>query len=480
MPDQSILLALESKTNPMLQYIVKSFTEAFMSKQLDFTKGNILSLLMRFALPVLTALLLQAMYGAVDLIIVGKYAATADISAVATGSQLMQTVTGVLVGLSTGITVLVARRIGEKQPEEAGRVIGSGITLFAGIAISLTLLLVLFTSPICILMQTPEEAFVPTVSYVRICSMGTVFIIAFNVLGSIFRGIGDSKMPLITVSIATAANICGDLLLVAIFRMGAAGAAAATVFAQSVSVILSVFIIRRRSLPFTIQKKDLKPNKEDVLGILKLGVPLALQDLLVSVSFLVIMAIVNSLGVIKSAGVGVAEKLCAFVMLIPSAYSQAMSAFVAQNMGAEKPERANKALWYGIITSLGAGFLIGYISFFHGDLLAGIFANDTDVIQAAASYLKAYVIDCLLTSFLFCLSGYFSGLGNTLFVMIEGIIGAFCVRIPVSYFVSRIPDVELFYIGLATPASTLLQIFMCLVFYFYINKKRREQDVCPT
>lgn len=442
-----------------------------MSKQLDFTNGKILSPLIRFALPVLAALFLQAMYGAVDLLVVGKFAETGDISAVATGSQILHTVTGVLVGLSAGITVLVGQKIGEGKPETAGKAIGSGIALFIIIAAVFTGVFVAFASPVASVMQAPREAFSQTVSYVRICTAGTVFIIAFNVLGSIFRGIGDSKMPLITVAIACVVNIFGDLLLVAGFKMGSAGAAYATVFAQSVSVVLSVIIIKHRELPFVFKPKDIRLDKELTAKILKIGTPIALQDMLVSISFLVIMAIVNSLGVVKSAGVGVAEKLCAFVMLIPSAYSQAMSAFVAQNIGARKPDRARKALWCGISTSLAAGIIIGYISFFHGDLLAGIFANEASVIKAAASYLKAYAIDCLFTSFLFCFIGYFCGRGNTLFVMLQGVIGAFCVRIPISYFVSRIADVELFYIGLATPASTVLQIILCLAFYFYTKKK---------
>ena len=455
-------------------YIITGETET-MEKKHDFTTGNILPLLMRFALPVLAALFLQATYGAVDLIVVGKFAQTADISAVATGSEILHTITGVLIALSTAITVLVGQRIGEGKPGEAGRVIGCGIVLFVIIAAVCTVLFVSCSGPIAAVMQAPADAFDKTVSYVRICTAGTVFIIAFNVIGSIFRGIGDSQMPLITVAIACVVNIFGDLLLVAVLGLGSAGAALATVFSQGISVLLSLFIIRRRPLPFTLTKQHLKLDKTLSLQIFRLGVPIALQELLVCFSFLVITAIVNSLGLVESAGVGVAQKLCAFVMLIPSAYSQSMSAFVAQNIGAEKPERANKALWCGIATSLCAGFVIGYISFFHGDLLSHIFAEDPAVIAASASYLKAYAIDCLFTSFLFCFVGYFSGRGNTTFVMIQGIIGAFGVRIPISYFVSRIPGVSLFNIGLATPASTVVQITMCLIFYFYTNKKYRQK-----
>lgn len=436
-----------------------------MKQHQSFTEGKILSPLIRFALPILLALFLQAMYGAVDLLIVGQFGTPADVSAVSTGSQIMQTITTVLVGLSMGITILIGQRIGEGRPEEAGRAVGSGILLFASLALGLTLLMLLFSRPLASLMHAPEAAFAQTVAYVQICSAGTIFIVAYNVLGSIFRGIGDSKIPLITVAIACVFNIAGDLLFVAVFHMAAAGAALATVIAQAASVLLSFFVIRRRKLPFTLTKKLLRFDGRMIRKILFLGVPIAFQDLLVSISFLVIMAIVNSLGLIASAGVGVAEKLCAFIMLVPSAYMQSMSAFVAQNIGARKEDRARRALFYSILSSLTAGLMMAYLSFFHGTLLASIFAGDAEVIAAAADYLKAYSIDCILVSFLFCFVGYFNGCEKTTFVMLQGVVGAFCVRVPVSYLMSRIPGVSLFHIGLATPASTTVQILLCLIYY---------------
>lgn len=449
-----------------------------MKQHQSFTEGKILSPLIRFALPILLALFLQAMYGAVDLLIVGQFGTPADVSAVATGSQIMQTITTVLVGLSMGITILIGQRIGEGRPQEAGRAVGSGICLFTSVALVLTLLMLLFSKSLAALMHAPEAAFDQTVAYVQICSAGTVFIVAYNVLGSIFRGIGDSKVPLITVAIACVFNIVGDLLFVAVFHMAAAGAALATVIAQAASVLLSFFVIRRRKLPFTLTKKLVCFDWRMIRKILFLGVPIAFQDLLVSISFLVIMAIVNSLGLIASAGVGVAEKLCAFIMLVPSAYMQSMSAFVAQNIGARKAERAKKALLYSILSSLAAGLLMAYLSFFHGSLLASVFAGDAEVINAAADYLKAYSIDCILVSFLFCFVGYFNGCEKTTFVMLQGVIGAFCVRVPVSYLMSRIPGVSLFHIGLATPASTTIQILLCLFYYQLLRRaEKRKTDL---
>ncbi len=448
-----------------------------MKQPQNFTEGRIFGPLIRFALPVLLALFLQTMYGAVDLLVVGKFGGELSdvyVSAVSTGSQLMMTVTVVITGLAMGLTVYVGRKIGAGQKEEAGHIIGNGIFLFGVIAVILTVVMVFAASPLAGVMHAPSEAFDDTAKYIAICSAGAVFIVAYNLVGSIFRGIGDSKIPLLTVIIACVLNILGDLLLVAVFKLGAAGAAYATIFAQAISVLLSLFIIRRRELPFTFSIKDIRPQKVHIREILLLGIPIALQDLLVSISFLVIIAIVNNLGLTESAGVGVAEKLCGFIMLVPSAYMQSMSAFVAQNIGAKKPERARKALLCGIASSFVVGIVIAYFTFFHGDILAGIFANGTEVIAAAAEYLKAYAIDCLLTSFLFCFIGYFNGCGSTKFVMLQGIVGAFCVRLPISWMMSKQVPVSLFHIGLATPASTTVQIVMCMAFFAFSLKRQKQ------
>ena len=446
-----------------------------MKQTQNFTEGKIFSPLIRFSAPVLLALLLQTMYGAVDLLVVGQFGTSADVSAVSTGSMVMHTVTVVITGLAMGLTVLVGHKIGEGLREEAGKIIGSGICLFGVLAVVMSVLMVFSAPAMAKLMQAPAEALDKTTTYITICSAGAVFIVAYNLVGSIFRGIGDSVMPLVTVAIACVLNIIGDLVLVALCHMGTAGAAIATVFAQAVSVALSVLLIRRRQLPFTLTKKSLRPDGSRIRQILFLGIPIALQDLLVSISFLAITAIVNSLGLTASAGVGVAEKLCGFVMLVPSAYMQAMSAFVAQNMGAGKPQRAQKALLCGIVSSLVVGLLMGYLTFFHGDLLAGLFAKDTAVISAAAEYLKAYAIDCLLTSFLFCFIGYFNGTGATVFVMLQGIIGAFGVRLPVSWIVSRQAGASLFHIGLATPASSIVQIILCGIYFTVMLRRRKNR-----
>lgn len=441
-----------------------------MEQTKNFTNEGVLKSLIKFAIPMLAALFVQSLYGGVDLLIVGQYAETADISGVATGSLLMQTVTMVISGLSAGITIYVGQKIGEGDREEAGKAVGAGIMMFVVIGMILSAILVIFTKELATVLHAPTEAYTQTCEYIIVCGFGVIFIGFYNLLGAVFRAIGDSKTPFITVVIACIVNIVGDLLLVAGFGMGAMGAALATVVAQAVSAVSSMLIMIKKPLPFTLKKEYVSFNKGIIFKELKLGIPISLQEFLVGISFLVIQTVVNSIDVVASAGVGVAEKVCGLIMLVPSAFSQAVSAFVAQNIGAGLKDRAVKALKYGIITSFCVSVVIGSFTFFKGDLLACIFTKDAEVVVQAHDYLKSYAIDTLLTAILFCFTGYYSGCGNTLFVMIQGIVGAFCVRVPMVFLMSSLPDATLFHIGLATPASSVVQCILCVIFLLYTKR----------
>lgn len=388
-------------------------------------------------------------------------------------------ITMVITGLTMGVTVFVGDCIGAGDPEKAGRGIGTGIAVFAAVALVLTALVVPLSDSLSEFMDAPAEAFSQTSGYVRICGISTLFITAYNVIGAVFRGIGDSKTPLITVAIACAVNIVGDLVLVGVFGMGAEGAAVATVAAQAISVIFSLYFIGKKKLPFVFSKKFIRFDPACLKRILRVGVPIALQELLVQFSFLFVQVVVNGMGVRESAAVGVAEKVCIFLMLVASAYMQSISAFVAQNNGAGERERSKKALFYGIKTALAAGLLMGLLSFFGGNLLASVFSGEREVVAYAHSYLKAYAIDCLLTAVLFCFVGYFNGCGKTVFVMIQGIVGAFCVRIPAVFLISRADGATLFHIGLGTPLSSVVQILLCVAAYLVYRKKAGTKENVP-
>lgn len=451
-----------------------------MKNTASFTEGKILGPLMKFAVPIILALVLQSLYGAVDLLVVGQYASSADVSAVATGSQVMNTITSFIAGLSMGTTILLGHQIGEGNQEEAGRSVGSSVVFFVAVSAVIGAVLLLNIGNVVQIMKTPAEAHDATAAYIRVCSCGLIFIGLYNLIGSLFRGIGNSRIPLIAVAIASVINIFGDLYMVAILHLGAEGAAIATVASQIISVLISYRIIRNVSLPFEMKKEFIRFDGAVIRKIVSFGLPLALADTLVGVSFLIVTSIVNSLGVIASAGVGVAERVCGFIMLVPSALGQAMAAFIAQNYGARKLDRAHAALRYGIGVSFALALVMAWLSFFHGNLLCSIFSKDPAVVSAGWEYLKAYAFDCIFTSIFFCMNGYFNGCGETKFVMAQSIIGAFGVRVPVSYLMSRIKPVSLFRIGLATPASSIFQVIVCVLYMSLVarKKERRYMESC--
>ena len=399
----------------------------------DFTQGSILKKLSLFMLPILGALVLQAAYGAVDLLVVGRFGSTSGLSAVSTGSQVLNLVTFVVTQFAMGITVLIARYLGEKRPEQIGSVIGGGVVVFAIISVILFIVMITLARPISVLMQAPAEALGLTTSYVRICGGGIIFIVAYNLLSAIFRGLGDSKSPLLFVLVACIVNIFGDLLLVAGLHLDAAGAAIATVCAQAVSVVCAIYILLKKHLPFQIQKSDFRINSQcrKFLGI---GLPLALQEFLTQISFLALCAFVNRLGLEASSGYGVACKIVNFAMLIPSSLMQSMASFVSQNVGANLYKRARQTLFTGIGIGLFFGCIVFAIVMLKGDLLAGFFTTEPAVIQNGFDYLKGFAPETIVTAILFSMIGYFNGNNQTVWVRVQGLVQTLLFRLPMSYY----------------------------------------------
>ena len=446
------------------------------SEKNDFTQGSILKKLAAFMLPILGALVLQAAYGAVDLLVVGRFGSTIGLSAVSTGSQVLNLVTFVVTQLAMGVTVLIARYLGEKKPELIGSVIGGAAVVFTLLSAVLFVVMVGFARSISVLMQAPAEAVALTASYVRICGAGIFFIVAYNLLAAVFRGLGDSKSPLLFVLVACVVNIIGDLVLVAGFHLDAAGAAIATVAAQAVSVVCAVVILLKKKLPFTIRKSDFRLNLQS-RKFLSIGLPLALQEFLTQLSFLALCAFVNRLGLEASSGYGVACKIVNFAMLIPSSLMQSMASFVSQNMGAGNPKRAKKAMFTGIGIGLAFGCAMFALVFFRGDLLSSVFTTDAAVIQNAFAYLKGFAPETLATAVLFSMVGYFNGSDKTVWVMVQGLVQTLLVRLPMAYIMSIQPNASLTMIGLAAPTSTVVGIVLNVCFFLALERRSKKAAV---
>ncbi len=455
-----------------LPQLLSGFFIAEENMENTLTQGKIFPTLIRFAIPFLLANLLQALYGAADLFMVGQFADAAAIAAVSIGSQVMQTITGIILGLTTGGTVLIGQYWGAHKHQDVAKTIGCILCVFTIMAIILTIIMLLASKPIISFMQTPMEAVSATIQYLLICSSGIIFIVGYNAVSGILRGFGDSTTPLIFVAIACIINIIGDYILVAFFQLGATGAAIATITAQAVSLGLAILYLQKRKLPVPFHKTDIHLTAEKTSKIFRLGFPIALQDGLINISFLIITTIINTMGLNEAAAVGVVEKIIVFAMLPPTAFASAIAAMTAQNMGAGLPQRAKSCMYAGITCSLLFGIAICLYSQWNPASLTAIFADDAEVVHKAALYLKSYSLDCILVCFIFCLNSFFSGCGHSLFSLVHSLLATFALRIPLSYYFSLQPHVTLYQMGLAAPIASLLSIFLC---FFYLQSNRWQK-----
>lgn len=441
----------------------------------NFTEGGIFRKLLRFMLPVLGALIMQSLYGAADLLVVGQFGSAAGISAVSTGSMITNAITMVIISLATAVSVLIGHCLGRSEPEKIGRLVGSALVLFTLIALLLTAALSFFALPLAVLMQAPEAALAQTAQYIRICGSGFVFVVLYNFISSVFRGMGNSRLPFLFVCIACVVNIAGDLLLVGVLHMDVAGAAIATITAQAVSVLLSALIVRRLQLPFSLRRADLRLGA-DAGRILRIGVPLALQEFLTGIGMLAMCAFVNRMGLDASSGYGVAQKLHVFVLLVPMAIMHCMAPFVSQNVGAGREDRAARAMRCGMIIGVAAGLVMAAAVFFRGDVLSAVFTDDERVIAQSFAYLRGFAPEAFLVCVLFSLLGYFNGHAKTVFVMWESLSRTFLLRLPISYVMSVGPEATLTGVALAGPVSTACGIGVSLIYYRLLQKRLRRQS----
>ncbi len=436
----------------------------------DLTEGSIKRNLIGFSIPYLLSYFLQILYGMVDLYIIGQYCGVESITAVSIGSQIMHMLTVIIIGLAMGTTVVVGQAIGAHNGSRVAAVVGNTITLFLAFSLFLTIVLLAGTTGIVSLIETPAEAVPGTVDYLRICFTGIPFIVAYNIIASIFRGLGDSRSPMYFIAVACVANIILDIVFIGMMDMGAAGAALGTVLSQTLSVVVSLVMVRKRHT-VSVSKTDLKPRREEMKSVLKIGIPIALQDGFIQVSFIVITVIANMRGLTDAAAVGVVEKIIGALFLVPSAMLSAVSAIGAQNIGAHKMWRAKRTLWDSIVMAVGYGVVVSVVIQFVAFDVVGIFTDDADVIKSGSEYLRSYIWDTGLAGIHFCFSGFFCACGVSIISFVHNIIAIITMRIPFSYLLSvNYPD-SLFPMGIATPMGSLISVIVCIGFYIWMSRK---------
>ena len=425
--------------------------------QRDLTKGNLLKNIVVFSLPFLLSYFLQTLYGMADLFIVGQFDGASVISGVAIGSQVMHMITVMLVGVATGGAVMIGRYVGAHDKENISKTIGNTITLFVIIAAILTALLLLLVSPIVTIMSTPKEAIVETSNYLKICFIGIPFIIAYNVISSIFRGMGDSKSPMYFIAVACVVNIALDYYFIGTLSMHASGAALATIIAQAFSVIVAIITIATKQL----------------IQLSKIGIPVSLQDGFIQVAFLIITIIANSRGVEISAAVGIVEKIISFLFLVPSTMMQTVSTISSQAIGAGKKALARKTLFTSMAISTSIGLIFAISFQFISEPVIALFTHDAQVVQLATGYMHSYVFDCAIASMHFCFSGFFVASGYSIVSFIHNVASIITLRVPGAYLASIYYPKTLFPMGLAAPAGGVLQLAICIGFYRYLRKKNK-------
>lgn len=443
----------------------------------NLTKGSVLKNIVLFSLPYLLSYFLQTLYGMADLFIVGQFEGVESITAVSVGSQVMHMLTVMIVGLAMGSTVMIGKFIGADKKEETSAAVGNTVVLFMGVATVLTIGLLMLVHPVVRVMSTPQEAVSDTVRYLTICFMGIPFITAYNIISSIFRGMGDSKSPMYFIGIACGVNIFLDYLFIGGMSLGASGAALGTVLSQTISVITALLVIRRKKTGISIKKYHLKPCSAVMGQILKIGIPVALQDGFIQIAFIVITIIANKRGLNDAAAVGIVEKLIGIVFLVPSTMLSAVSAISAQNIGAGKQERAVRTLKYAVMIAVGFGFTVAVITQFVSVPVVKIFTEDAAVAVMGGQYLRSYIWDCMLAGVHFCFSGYFCACGKSGISFIHNSLSIILARIPGAYLASLYFPNNLYPMGLAAPAGSILSDVICVIAFVYLNKKRKCNDL---
>ena len=434
----------------------------------DLTKGPLLPHMMAFAVPYLVACFLQSFYGMADLFITGWFNGAAPVTAVSIGSQVTHFLTIVTIGLVMGCTISVSRALGGKRMKEVSVYIGNTISLFTVLAFLFTAILFVSLDGILSLLATPPEALADTQRYLAICFAGYPFIIAYNVLAGIFRGVGDTKTPMYCVTAAGIINVCLDYLLIGPFSMGASGAAWATVCSQAMAFGAALFCLLQRDMGFKLTKKDFAPDLYQMRQLLYIGLPIACQDGFIQISFLVITAIANSKGIDVAAAVGIVEKIIGFLFLVPSAMLSTVSTTAAQNAGAGLHQRSRQAMYYGMGICLAFGCLCILFTEFHAEWMISLFVtNEPEVVRLGGQYLSSYVFDVPLAAIHFCFSGYFCAYKKSMYSFIHNMASIVLVRVPGTYLMALLFPASLYPMGLASPAGSLLSILICVVLYRY-------------
>lgn len=438
------------------------------------TEGKVLPVLLKFSVPFLIANVIQALYGAVDLMVIGRYCSSESVAAVSTGTQVTQIITSLISGLTLGGTIMVGKYTGMRDEEGVKKTIGTTLTVFIIVAIVLTGLVLALVNPVLSALKTPADSFALAAQYVVICGFGIIFICGYNAISAILRGYGDSKHPMVFVGLACILNIFGDIVLVKYFNMGVSGVALATVLSQGISMICAVIFLNSRKFIFEFKLRNFRIDTGKAKELARLGIPISLQECMVRLSFLYLTSVINRLGVHAAAAVGIASKYDVFAMLPATSVASALAAFTAQNYGAGKPKRAKTAVWAGLGFAVAVSACFFLWAQFSPQTMIGIFSKDPQIISEGIPFFRSCSYDYLAICFVFCLNGYLNGRGQSVFTMISCCLGALALRMPFIYLAYRFCPENLSVIGAIAPVVS--GVMGCYTFLYVRRQFKREDN----
>ena len=441
----------------------------------DLTEGSVVKNLLLFAVPFLIANILQSLYGAVDLFVVGRYCTAASVAAVSTGTQVTQIVTSLMTGLTLGGTILIGRQMGCRDYEQVKKTIGTTLTVFLAVSLILAALMIGFLRPLLLILKTPEESFEFTMQYVAICALGNPFICGYNAISAILRGYGDSVRPMFFVGIACVLNMILDFVFVRFFAMDVAGTALATVIAQGVSMASAVWYLKRHNFIFDFRLKNFRPDFKIFKNLARVGIPISFQELMVRISFLYLMSVMNSCGVYAASVAGISSKYDVFAMLTATSMASALAAITAQNTGAAKPERARKSLWMGMGFALSVSILFWLWAQLAPDTMLRVFTADEQVIKSGIPFFRSCSYDYVLVTIVFCLNGYLNGRQKTLWTMVSCSAGALLVRIPMVWFFGTHYPENLGMLGKIAPAVSGIMAVYTFIYVIYEGREHGKK-----
>ncbi len=431
----------------------------------DFTEGSIPKALVYFSLPFLLTNLIQSFYNIADIMVIGNFCGKEGIAGASIGGSITTTVTYMIIGLCNGGAIMTAQYSGKKSERDVSETIGTTFGVMLVLSVVTMAAMIALSDKLLALLNTPPEAYADTKAYFTICMTGAVFIFGYNAVSSVLRGLGDSKTPMYFGTASCILNILLDLLFVGGFKLSAAGAAAATVISQGAALIGCVIYLKHKDFIFDFRPRNFRIVPKKAAMIFRLGLPGAIQNVIVSGGFLIVSSITNRLGVNAASGVAVAAKINNFAQMPAGALGMAVSSMVGQNIGAEKYDRAADVMKSGIRLALITGIVMFIIVQIFPAQLMGLLVKEKEVISEALPYLRVTAFDYLLVAFVFPLNNFCNGSGHTLFTMIPSVFSSVIARVPVAYICAETLGMGLAGVGLSTPTGTISAIIICSIYY---------------